>query len=97
MFNFLLLQLTYIKDFYADEMKKVEVAPEQQEHIKLFLPEMFRSCFEVDRKIFDVALNSWYHFKNVPLVHSEKESICRKFKNPIVSYYYYYVFICIGF
>lgn len=68
----------------AEEKPVVQEAPVQRDHVRLFLPETHKTRFEVDKKIFDVALTAWYHHKNVPLVQSEKHAIKRKFKNPIV-------------
>lgn len=51
--------------------------------IRRFLPRERQSNFEVDVKTFEPALIQWYEAEGVPLLHSEKDGIIKRFKNPI--------------
>jgi hypothetical protein len=51
--------------------------------IRQFLPEDHQTRFEIPYKIFEPAMIAWYKSVNMVLLKSEKDSVVRKFRNPM--------------
>lgn len=64
-------------------IRPIETGPESVVHIRKFLPEEKRNRFETDFRSFDHAIEEWYKSENMILLKSEKDSILRKFRNPM--------------
>lgn len=64
-------------------IKATEESTEAVLHIRKFLPEEKRNRFETDFRSFDHAIEAWYKSENMILLKSEKDSLLRKFRNPM--------------
>jgi hypothetical protein len=75
------------KIFYLNKsmvtMMPPPVHPPAILHIRAFLPEEKRNRYETDFRSFDPAIEAWYKAENMILLQSEKDSILRKFRNPM--------------
>ena len=52
-------------------------------HIRKYLNNLDSNKYEINIKIFNIAIEQYYHSNNMILLQSEKNSIIKKFKNPM--------------
>eukprot|EP01038_Epipyxis_sp_PR26KG_P006965 gene6965-9520_t len=80
-------KLLLSKIFYLASKNSQEIiatgSPAKVSHVRIHLPENMQSKYEVDFRIFQIAIEKWYKASHIPLLLSEKISIMNKFKNPM--------------